>query len=734
MNSLAAREFLGATPQLPGTSHGIGPAADGAFLAFLAAEAGTDLAPSQPGSIATGDAPLPATLPDAAGPPRIGIATAGAVPKAATQTGEVLAQGFSAPKSSVHTEIAQPAQRPRPVPEAFPAKGGAESPDQMAMPAAWPSWAMPLAQPHAGTAATSAASGETSTAGVSSSGKQVPQPPLPASAHPVFAARSSAESLQPHQPAPPAADTDIAPSPLPAATSATPPPDPKRVTSADGEAMVTPKTTHIMQPAPDFSGRSAKLQTSPPTFSPEASLPLVGYHPSRRHGPQVPPPAVQQAAPSPTPAAAPSALVFAAPPPGQLLQPGAQLPETPPFRAATTPEHAAAPAYLPPRLWADPQPAGSTAAYDIQGRASSPAAAGADATAASGVEEGRGHGSGFQVLSASASRADRLAPQHDNPALSDAAQGVGRMPPQTAGRVAQLGAFAVPPAPQTGAEAGERAARTAFTPMPDGLGGASGTVAGEPPGQAPRSGPAQAPLLSTAQAAAWQASAEAATAPEPAARAAQPEAEAGHAPSPVAGPQGQQQPRGPRRAEALVGAAPLGSSAPDPAATTLHSDPPMLSTASAQGDRLMAAAPAAQGQGTDLSASALRQVAELVAQRADRPVELTLAPEELGRVRLTLATTEQGVTVSVQAERPETLELFRRNIDHLARDFRELGYSNIAFSFGDRPQEQGQPDKPQAQAGAEVENPRHAQQVAPAAALTQQLPKVPGTGGLDLRL
>ncbi len=76
------------------------------------------------------------------------------------------------------------------------------------------------------------------------------------------------------------------------------------------------------------------------------------------------------------------------------------------------------------------------------------------------------------------------------------------------------------------------------------------------------------------------------------------------------------------------------------------------------------------------------RLAEAVSQFPDRPVEITLSPEELGRVRLTLTTHDGALTMMIQADRPETLDLMRRNIDSLAQDFRDLGYQELSFSFG----------------------------------------------------
>lgn len=64
-------------------------------------------------------------------------------------------------------------------------------------------------------------------------------------------------------------------------------------------------------------------------------------------------------------------------------------------------------------------------------------------------------------------------------------------------------------------------------------------------------------------------------------------------------------------------------------------------------------------------------------------VEITLNPEELGRVRMVLSITENGVAVSITAERPEILDMMRRHIDQLAEEFRSLGYDEFGFEFAE---------------------------------------------------
>ena len=105
-------------------------------------------------------------------------------------------------------------------------------------------------------------------------------------------------------------------------------------------------------------------------------------------------------------------------------------------------------------------------------------------------------------------------------------------------------------------------------------------------------------------------------------------------------------------------------------------------------------APAVYAQGlTQLGAAALpaqphhvvMQIAAAIergASGADRVIDLVLNPEELGKVRLSLSQSDAGLSVSVLAERPETLDLLRRNIDLLAGEFLDIGYQSAEFSFG----------------------------------------------------
>lgn len=77
-----------------------------------------------------------------------------------------------------------------------------------------------------------------------------------------------------------------------------------------------------------------------------------------------------------------------------------------------------------------------------------------------------------------------------------------------------------------------------------------------------------------------------------------------------------------------------------------------------------------------------QQLATAYAARFDdRRIELTLSPEELGRVRMVIHHDAQVMNVTIHAERPETLDLMRRHAEVLAQEFRAQGYGGTAFAF-----------------------------------------------------
>ncbi|WP_217626363.1 flagellar hook-length control protein FliK [Salipiger bermudensis] len=99
----------------------------------------------------------------------------------------------------------------------------------------------------------------------------------------------------------------------------------------------------------------------------------------------------------------------------------------------------------------------------------------------------------------------------------------------------------------------------------------------------------------------------------------------------------------------------------------------------------------------------LRQAAEAMTAAVDaqdQVIELKLRPEELGQLRFRIGQGETGLMLSVTADRPETLDLLRRNVDQLARHLSDLGYGSASFSFGEeRPGSQSRSSRESAAQG-----------------------------------
>lgn len=127
-----------------------------------------------------------------------------------------------------------------------------------------------------------------------------------------------------------------------------------------------------------------------------------------------------------------------------------------------------------------------------------------------------------------------------------------------------------------------------------------------------------------------------------------------------------------------------------------------------------------------------QRLAETVASFPDRPVELTLSPEELGRVRMTLTTQDGTLTLAIQADRPETIDLMRRHIDQLAQDFRDLGFTNLNFSFGHGDSTAGNRQEQETTDQRSADRPENNGARAPR--LLDRRAQSGAGGGLDLRL
>lgn len=87
-------------------------------------------------------------------------------------------------------------------------------------------------------------------------------------------------------------------------------------------------------------------------------------------------------------------------------------------------------------------------------------------------------------------------------------------------------------------------------------------------------------------------------------------------------------------------------------------------------------------QGAETARHIATQIARHLPDRDSPGFDIRLDPEELGHVRLKLVTHDTGSVLIVHADRPETLELMRRNIAMLEQDLRTLGHESLTLRFG----------------------------------------------------
>ena len=116
-----------------------------------------------------------------------------------------------------------------------------------------------------------------------------------------------------------------------------------------------------------------------------------------------------------------------------------------------------------------------------------------------------------------------------------------------------------------------------------------------------------------------------------------------------------------------------------------------------------------------------RQIVESLTQQPEGRIEVRLDPEELGAVKVTMVPDGDRMRVVIMVERPETMDLLRRNQTDLAQEFRAIGYETTSFSFG-----RSGRDSHQRGIAAPIK-PDLAEGVAPPS-------PPPASGGLDLRL
>lgn len=80
--------------------------------------------------------------------------------------------------------------------------------------------------------------------------------------------------------------------------------------------------------------------------------------------------------------------------------------------------------------------------------------------------------------------------------------------------------------------------------------------------------------------------------------------------------------------------------------------------------------------------SVVSQIAHAVLQTSENRFELTLSPEELGRMRIVISRGDQTPQITVLFERPEAYDMARRNMGLLAQDLHDSGLQDAQLAFG----------------------------------------------------
>ena len=85
------------------------------------------------------------------------------------------------------------------------------------------------------------------------------------------------------------------------------------------------------------------------------------------------------------------------------------------------------------------------------------------------------------------------------------------------------------------------------------------------------------------------------------------------------------------------------------------------------------------------------QIKDAAQSKERSHIEIRLNPEELGKVKISLSPQDAGGAVSIIVERPETLDLMRRHMDQLLKEFKSSGWVDVDLSVSR--QDQGNHDR-----------------------------------------
>lgn len=123
-----------------------------------------------------------------------------------------------------------------------------------------------------------------------------------------------------------------------------------------------------------------------------------------------------------------------------------------------------------------------------------------------------------------------------------------------------------------------------------------------------------------------------------------------------------------------------------------------------------------------------QMAAVITTQPKSGSVEIALNPEELGRVSIMLNGRDDGLHLTISAERPETLEMMRRHLAVLEEEFKNFGLGDLSFDLGTSG------DAEQNQAGHQEGSPAETAQLTDSSSNAPPIPKTGPVGRIDMRL
>ncbi|WP_170383882.1 flagellar hook-length control protein FliK [Ruegeria atlantica] len=132
---------------------------------------------------------------------------------------------------------------------------------------------------------------------------------------------------------------------------------------------------------------------------------------------------------------------------------------------------------------------------------------------------------------------------------------------------------------------------------------------------------------------------------------------------------------------------------------------------------------------TETARAVANQIATLVSARGQPgTIEVALNPEELGRVSIVLNGREDGLHMTILAERPETLDMMRRHLSVLETEFQNFGLGDLSIDLGTSSDAQHDDSETGESRNLSDSQPE------PAPAAGPSIPKLGPDGRIDIRL